>query len=134
MIASFILVFSVAALIHFAISQWRAMWTVVAEQPISNYFESATGIAVDSINSEDFDLLIRAWEQLSPKPRERNSWLKEVQIYYRVLRAISGSCEQVFPALAERARKETAVCAKYVAAVLDERLNAHLACAAQIQN
>lgn len=107
------------------------MWILVAKQPISNYFESATGIAVDSITAEDFNLLIRAWEQLPPTPRERNLWLKEVQIYYRALRAISRSCEQVFPALAQRVKKETAICAKYVAAILDERLNAHLAYAAQ---
>lgn len=134
MIASLILVFSVAALIQFAVSQWRSMWIDVAEQPLSKSFETATGIAAGAVDSEDFTVLIQAWEQLPAAPRERNSWLKEVRIYYRTLRAISNSSERMFPALAERTKKETAMCAKYVAAILDERLNASLAYAAQTQN
>ncbi|HKW89349.1 MAG TPA: hypothetical protein VJN21_11400 [Candidatus Acidoferrales bacterium] len=127
MAAAFILVMSVVALVQFAISQWRSMWIVVAEQPLSNRFETATGIAANSIVPEDFNILARAWEQLPAAPHERNPWLREVRIYYKTLCALSKSCERRFPSLAGRARRETVVCAKYMAAVLDQRLNAHLA-------
>ena len=110
------------------------MWIDVAEQPLSKSFESATGIAADAVAPENFRVLIEAWEKLPAAPRERNSWLKEIRIYYRALRAISKSCERMFPALSERTKRETAMCTKYVAAILDERLNASLVYAAQTQN
>jgi hypothetical protein len=64
MIAAFIVVLSLAALLQFAISQWRAMWITIAEQPLSEYFTTATGIAGDEIQAEHFDLLTRISEHL----------------------------------------------------------------------
>ena len=134
MVAAFILVMSVMALVHFAISQWRSIWIVVAEQPLSSCFETSTGIAADSVTAEDFSPLMRALDQLPVTSCKRSSWLKEVGMYYRILQALSNLCEQSLPALANRARKEAVVCAKYVAAVLDQRLSAHLAYSAQTRN
>lgn len=134
MIAAFIFVMSAMALIHFAISQWRSMWIVVAEQSLSSSFEAATGIAAESITAEDFGPLMRALDQLPAAPHKRNSWLKEIRIYYKTLQALSRSCEQRLPALADRAKKEAVMCAKYAAAVLDQRLNSYLAYAAHVRN
>lgn len=134
MIAAFIFVMSLVALLRFAVTQWRSMWIVLAEQPLSVSFEAATGIAMNAITAEDFPSLLRALEDFPASSRRRNSWLKEVRIYYRTLQAISKSCEQRLPALAERTRKEAVLCAKYVAAVLDQRLNTHMAYAAQAQH
>lgn len=134
MVAAFIFVMSVMALVHFAISQWRSIWVVVVEQPLSSSFEAATGIAVDSITAEDFSPLLRALDHLPTTSLKRNSWLKEIRIYYRALQALSSSCEQRLPALANRAKKEAVMCAKYAAAVLDQRLNSYLAYAAHVRN
>lgn len=134
MVAALILVMSVVALIHFAISQWRSVWIVTTEQRLSNSFVAATGIAANSITAEDFAPLMRALEKLSGTFCERNSWLKEIRIYSKTLQAPSRSCEQRLPAVASRARKEAAVCARYVAAILDQRLNAHLAYAAHTRD
>ena len=40
MIAAFIVVLSIAALMQFAVAQWRAMWITIAEQPLSEFFYS----------------------------------------------------------------------------------------------
>lgn len=134
MIAAFIFVMSLVALIHFAITQWRSMWIVLTEQPLSISFEAATGIAVNAITAEDFTPLLRTLEDFPAPSRGRNSWLKEVRIYYKTLQAVSKSCEQRLPALADRTGKEAVLCAKYVAAILDQRLNTHMAYAAPPQN
>lgn len=134
MIAAFIFVMSLVALIHFAITQWRSMWIVLTEQPLSNSFEAATGIAVNAITAEDFTPLLRTLEDFPAPSRGRNSWLKEVRIYYKTLQAVSKSCEQRLPALADRTGKEAVLCAKYVAAILDQRLNTQMAYAAPAQN
>lgn len=132
MIAAFILVMSVVALVHFAIAQWKSVWIVVAEQPLSKCLEEATGIAANAIAANDFDLLIQASQQLPASPLERNSWMKEIRVYYRMLHALSGFCGNKVPAIADWARKESLACAKYAAVVLDQRLNARLVYAAEL--
>lgn len=134
MIAALILVMSVVALIQFAISQWKSVWIVASEQPLSSCLEAATGIAANAIAAGDFDRLCQASEQLPASPMERNSWLREVRIYYRTLSVLSGSLEMVIPALAAWARKESLACARYAAVVLDQRLNSRLAYASAPHN
>jgi hypothetical protein len=132
MIAAFIVVLSVAALLQFAISQWRAMWTTIAEQPLSEYFTTATGIAGDEIRAEHFDLLTRISEQVGASGKRSNLWLKEVRIYYRTIRALNQFCEKQFPAFAAWANHELVACSLYAAATLDQRLNSHLAFASEV--
>lgn len=105
----------------------------MTEQPLSKCFETATGIAAGSIAPEHFKLLMGALEQLPATSRDRNLWLKEIRIYYRALQTLSKSCQQALPALANRAREEAVACAKYAAAVLDQRLNAQMVYASRAQ-
>lgn len=90
MIAAFILVLSVAALVQFGVSQWRSIWISIAQQPLSESLQSATGIAASAIGADDFEVLARTSEQLCPSAQERNVWLKEVRVYYRLVRAVQG--------------------------------------------
>ena len=83
MIAICILVLSVAALIEFAVSQWRSMWLTVASQPLSDCLETATGICAEAITANDFDRLLTSNQQLCPAEQQGNLWLKEVKIYYQ---------------------------------------------------
>jgi hypothetical protein len=131
MIAAFIVVLSVAALLQFAISQWRAMWITIAEQPLSEYFTTATGIASDGIRADHFDLLTRISEQVGASGKQSNLWLKEVRIYYRTIRALNQSCEKQFPGFAAWANRELVACSLYAAATLDQRLSSHLAFASE---
>ena len=132
MIAAFIVVLSVAALLQFAIAQWRAMWITIAQQPLSEYFTTATGIAGDEIRAEHFDLLTRISEQVGASGKQSNLWLKEVRIYYRTIRALNQFCEKQFPAFAAWANHELVACSLYAAATLDQRLSSHLAFASEV--
>lgn len=133
MIAIFILGLSVAALIEFAIAQWRSVWIAIAAQPLSEYLQTATGIASEAIGPEDFDRLVRTTEQLCPSPREGNAWLREVRTYYRAVQALDRICEKKLPGLSAWAKGELAACSRYAAVVLDQRLNASLAYASELR-
>ena len=77
MIAALIVVLSVAALIQFAHSQWRAMWITIAEQPLSEFFTATTGISGDQIRADHFDFLTRTSEQLGSSAKQSNLWVKK---------------------------------------------------------
>ncbi|MFI5106346.1 MAG: hypothetical protein ACHP79_15595 [Terriglobales bacterium] len=134
MIAALILVMSVVALAQFAIAQWRSMWMTVAAQPLSDYVQAATGISDAAISGNDFDLLVRTSEQLSPSTQERNLWLREVGVYYRVIRALDGICAKQISGVSGWAKSELVACSRYAAAVLDQRLNSSFACASEVRN
>jgi hypothetical protein len=127
MIAAFIVVLSVAALVQFAVSQWRAMWITIAEQPLSEFFTATTGIARDEIRADHFDFLTRTSQQLDGSGKRSNLWLDEVRIYYRTIRTLGRFCEKQFPTLAAWANHESVACSLYAAATLDQRLSSQLA-------
>jgi hypothetical protein len=127
MIAICILVLSVAALIEFAVSQWRSMWLTVASQPLSDCLETATGICAEAITANDFDHLLTSNQQLCPAEQQGNLWLKEVKIYYSIVRALDSVCAKSMPGLSNWAKNELVSCSRFVAAVLDQRLNQDLA-------
>jgi hypothetical protein len=134
MIAALILVISVVALAQFAIAQWRSMWMTVAAQPLSDYVQAATGISDGTISGNDFQLLVRTSEQLFPSEQERNLWLREVGIYYRLIRALDKICAKQISGLSGWAKSELVACSRYAAAVLDQRLNSSFACASEVRS
>jgi hypothetical protein len=134
MIAAIILVMSFTALAQFAIAQWRSMWMTVAAQPLSDCLQAATGISGESISASDFDLLVQTSEQLCPSPKERNTWLREVKIYYRAIQAIERFCAIQLAAPSQWAQSELKACSRYAAAVLDQRLNSNLAYASEVRS
>lgn len=132
MIAAFILVFSVAALVRFGISQWRAMWLTVAARPLSDCLQAATGLDSGALRPEDFYLITKTSHYVTPAPRERNVWLREVGVYFKLVSAIEKVLGSHVPQIKQWAQSELLSCAKYAAAVLDQRLNANLAYAADM--
>ena len=132
MIAALILVFSVTALLQFALSQWRAMWITIAEQPLSDIFTASTGIAGDEIRADHFDFLTQTSEQLGASPKQRNLWLKEVQIYYRAIRTLNQIFEKHLPFFSAWANRELVACSRYAAAIVDQRMSSNLAFASEI--
>jgi hypothetical protein len=134
MMAAFICVLSLGALVQFAISQWRSIWITMAAQPLSNSLEAATGIANQEICAEHFDMLVNASEQLGRSVHEGNLWLKEVKLYHGVLQACLNMSGKALPSVANWANQELKECAKFAAAVLDRRLNNSLAYGSAAQN
>ena len=131
MIALLILAVSVTALVQFAVCQWRSMWISVAAQPLSECLQAAVGLAPGQIQSSHFELLARTSEQMCPATQKQNVWLREVRLYFHIVEALDRLCEKHLPALSEWADTELTACARYAAAVLDERLNANLAFASE---
>lgn len=132
MIAALILVFSTAALVRFGICQWRAMWLTVAARPLSDCLQAATGLDGKSLRAEDFYLITKTSHYVSPAPHERNVWLREVGVYFKLVSTIEKIAGKHVPGIAAWAQSELISCAKYAAAVLDQRLNANLAYAADL--
>lgn len=133
MLAALILVFSAAALVQFAVSQWRATWITIAEQPLSEFFTSTTGIGGDEIRAEHFDFLTDTSQQLGASTRQGNLWLKEVQIYYRTIRTFDQLCQKQLPLFSAWANRELVACSRYAAAILDQRLSSNLAFASEFR-
>jgi hypothetical protein len=129
MIAICILALSILALAEFAISQWRSMWILVGAQPLSSSLESATGISAESLTADHFSLLAQTTEQLCPSREEGNLWLREVGVYYRIVRLL----DKNIPSLSSWANDELLACSRYAAVVLDQRLNANLAYASEVR-
>jgi hypothetical protein len=134
MIALLILAVSVTALGQFAICQWRSMWITVAAQPLSDCLQSAVGLAAEQINSNHFELLARTSEQMCPATQKQDVWLGEVRVYFRIVAVLNRFAEKHLPALSEWSETELVACARYAAAVLDQRLNANLAFASEMRN
>ena len=134
MIALLILAVSVTALVQFAVCQWRSMWITVAAQPLSECLQAAVGLAADQINSDHFELLARTSEQMCPATQKEDVWLREVRVYFQIVAWLDRMCEKHLPALSEWAETELVACARYAAAVLDQRLNANLAFASEMRN
>src|SRR5579872_5327934 len=120
MIAALILVFSTAALVRFGICQWRAMWLTVAARPLSDCLQAATGLDGKALKPEDFYLITKTSHYVGPAPHERNIWLREVGIYFRIVSVIEKLIGSKVPAVSEWAHAELLSCAKYAAAVLDQ--------------
>lgn len=122
MTATLILAISIAALVRFAVSQWRMIWIATANQPLSDSLKAATGIDAESIGSEDFVRLLGLCDELSPRIRKATPWLREVTGYYRAIAKVERAFRSVQPAVAAWAAKEMATCSRYVAVVLDQNL------------
>ena len=132
MIAAFILVFSVAALVRFAVCEWRAMFLNVADRPLSSCLQAATGLDTNALRPEDFHLIAKTSHYVNPAPQERKVWLREVGIYFRLVSSIEKTAGRYIPELKPWTQSELLACARYAAAVLDQRLNANLAYAANL--
>jgi hypothetical protein len=134
MIALLILAISVTALVQFAVCQWRSIWITVAAQPLSECLQAAVGLAPGQIQSSHFELLARTSEQICPATQKQDVWLREVRLYFRIVETLDRLCVKHIPAISEWAETELVACARYAAAVLDERLNANLAFASEMRN
>lgn len=125
-IAAFILVLSVAALLRFGVAQWKSIWQTIAEQPLSGSLQSTTGVAADAIGPNDFELFARLCNESARPAGEHDIWLKEVRVYYRFLRALR-TVTSGTPALRRWTEGELAICSRYAGVILDRRLNTSLA-------
>jgi hypothetical protein len=122
MIAGFILVFAVLALVQFAVSQWRLLWLTTANQPLSDSLRATAGIDSTAIQAGDFGTLLELCDELSPRIRKGTPWLREVTYYYQFMNKLQTMLGAMVPSLGGWAASEMKTCARFVAVVLDQNL------------
>jgi hypothetical protein len=126
MTAALILVFSILALVQFAISQWRMIWLTTASQPLSDSLRAVTGIDAETIGPNDFGKLLGLCDEVSPRLQESTPWLSEVKGYYSIVARVEMVFRSIQPAVASWAASEMRICSRYVAVVLDQNLALNL--------
>jgi len=122
MVSILILVLSAAALVQFALHQWRMIWLSTANQPLSDSLRSVGGIETDSIGAQDFSSLMQLCGEVSPSLKRSTPWLREVKGYYAVLAVVQ---KMLGPILRNSTwvSNEMMYCSRFVAVVLDQHLS-----------
>lgn len=127
MFIALIAIVSVVALAQFALFYWRAWLAVGAAAPISEGVRQAAGIRDSAAGSADFGAVANLHEicpELSPVSRS----IGAVRMYHRALARLA-----VVPALKSWVADEMAVCSRFLAARLEERIAHNRACWAQVR-
>lgn len=133
LVAFIILVVAVAALGQFALYYWRAVLAGVAAEPISERLTTAVGLAPASLRASDFRTFLDL-HSVAPGLKDDQGGLRLVRAYYEVLENLRKFTAAKMPALAAWSDREMLTCTRYVAVLVDQRLEANLACAAEARS
>lgn len=135
LIAAFILVISVAALIQFAAYTWRAGLLRVASEPLPNQVD--IGYApCNTLQSQDFED-VSAYQQLCPEiGADAGQNLRSVRLYYRFLQYVSTLGSSILEATMPSGwtQHEMALCTRYATVVLSQRMERNHALAAEVRS
>jgi hypothetical protein len=117
MVSVFILAFSVVALIRFGVLYCRGILLRAAELPVSEEVRTAAQVSGEEITGRDFAALAGV---LSMTPGGSGG-VSLVKAYFRVVKLV-GAIGRTQAACAAWAEREMAICARYVGAQIDGRL------------
>jgi hypothetical protein len=133
MFSVLILIVSLATLGQFVVFSWRARLVSVAAQPLSEEMQAAIGTAANALNPRDFDT-VASLHQICPALKEANRELWLVRSYYHALRIVHRLCGEQAAALASWSDREMGTCARYMAVVMDLRLQRNQVCFSQLRS
>ncbi len=133
MAAAILLLISLVALTQFPVFYWRALLAGAAMRPISPRVLSAAGMQGDEVAPSDFDSLVQV-HQLTPSLNHERGGLRAIRAYYGAMKVIRRLAGARLPFLATWAWSEMTTCARYVAVLVDLRLQHNVACAAEIRS
>jgi hypothetical protein len=122
-----ILTAAVIALAQFGVYYWRSLIHTRATQPLSERFRHAVGYESSAPGAQDFAPLLSFYRS-TPELKNRANKLCGIRAYYTVVGVL-----QKLPALHRWAQSEMAVCAKYVAVLVDQRIEGNLSYAAEMR-
>jgi len=105
----------------------------VAAQPLSDRVRAAAGLSGASVAAGDFQAVMNVHD-LTPELKDENGALRAVRAYYRVVEMLGRLAGMRMPGLASWTDREMATCTRYVAVLVDRRLERNLACAAEIRS
>ena len=130
MVAVILLVISTVALGQFALYYSRAVMAGVASsQPVSDRLRLAAGIEATSIGPTDFNAVLSV-NEMAPGLHGPCGPMRLVRTYYALVAGLG----RVLPALAAWSEQEMTLCSRYVAVLVDQRLEQNLACAAEMRS
>lgn len=116
MFIALIAIVSLVALAQFALFYWRAWLAVGAAAPISEGLRQAAGIRQSAAGSDDFGAVANLHE-LCPELDSSSRSINAVRVYYRALARLAG-----VPALKSWVTEEMALCSRFLAAKLEQRI------------
>ena len=128
MFSAMLLAISILALSQFAIYYWRAVLTGVAAQPVSDRVLQAANLEDRGLSGGDFAKLAELHD-LTPLLQPGKKGLGLVRQYYSLVRKLGD-----LPVLSEWSARESLLCARYAAVLIDRRLQANLALAASLRS
>ena len=134
MLAALIFVISVAAAIQFGVFSWRAGLLSFTSEPLSEAMKPVTQFIADPQNPKDFHvfaLLQELCPELHPSER-RELWT--VRLYYRTVSYLGSKLGAAAPAWRAWSHREMVACTRYVAVLMDQRLQRNLSCLAEIRS
>jgi hypothetical protein len=123
MISALILVFSLAALGQFSFYCWRAAVITFA----------ATNVADNTLENKDFQAL-DTLNEICPALNASSPGIAFVRAYFRTVEWLSTSLRASCPAAAAWAEREMATCSRYMAVVVDQRMQSNQVCFAALRS
>ncbi|MGH9714589.1 MAG: hypothetical protein ACRD5M_14940 [Candidatus Acidiferrales bacterium] len=135
LISAFILVISVAALIQFAVFGWRARLLQVASEPLANQADSPDAPS-NLLQSKDFKDVLAYQVLCSEVGADAGQGLGSVRLYYSFLQFLSGLGSSFIEATTPNGwmQREMALCTRYAAVVLSQRMERNQALAAEVRS
>jgi len=128
MIASILFCISIVTLGQFAIYYWRATIANISTQQVSDRVRIAAGIPTPSVRSRDFRAILNVLE-LTPTLKGDADGYRAVRAYYLVVEKIG----RLIPAVTEWAEGEMDMCSRYMAVLVDQRLDRNMECATRLR-
>lgn len=128
MIAVLILVIALAALAHFVMIYWRAVLASVATEELSESVRLAAQIQGAEPTRDDF-LRVAALHDACPDLAADGPGIGRVRTYFHIVSVLG----KLLPILSEWSACETALCTRYVAVLVDQRLQQNFAQAQQFR-
>lgn len=135
-ISAFIFVISMAAVVQFLIQSWRSGLLQVASAPQNVSAEDPSAAVYRKIlETQDFKEVIGYQNVCQELTASGGRNLKSVELYYGMLRGIRAFVRGIgLEAAAEWSKQEMALCTRYAAVVMVQRLERNQALAAEVRS
>ncbi len=133
-VAAFIFVLSAAAMVHFAMMSWRAGLMRVAGKRLPGEMGATRAVFATFLAEQDFRSL-EAWREICPDLSHADEpSFRSVNLYHSALRVFSalGRAISSSTSSADWAQTEMALCTRYAAVRLAERLERNRAVLADV--
>jgi hypothetical protein len=129
LIAAFILVISIAAMIQFAVFSWRASLLRTVSEPLTNEADGTLEPCLNLLSSSSFQEVLAVYRDLCPDlSAGAASNLRGVSLYYAVMRFLGHLGSSLVPeAGAGWTQREMALCTQYATVRLSQRLERNVA-------